>query len=174
MSNNYNTKFKGQLILEKNRHFFIFDSDKVEVPVTINPKFYHWLTTNNIDITCPRVYEGQLRTARYPYLSIDELRNVDLSGTEVEPNTFNVEGRVFRVYKNFKDKYDQEYNFLLVSVGKEPNRYLLKMCFCILDNTQLIDRYISFNLKRVRTNLVIQSYSFLDFEEDLTYGELHG
>ena len=170
--NNYNTIFKGQLILEKDQHFFIFENDKLEVPVNVQPKFYNWLITNEIDISYPRIYQGQFITQRHPYLKVDELRNIDLNDSMITPDSFEVNGRVFRVYHNCVDKFDADYNFLLVSVGIEPNRFPLKICFSRLDNYNLKDRFIRFTLKRIGYNLVLHGYRFIDVEDDLIYGQI--
>ena len=172
MINIYNTIFKGQLYLESDRHYFVFDNDGLEVPVVVNNKFNHWLIKNNVDVSYPRVYQGQIRTYRSPYLEINELRNLDLTDSVTVPTTFFVEGNIFKVYKNCIDKFNAEYNFLLISVGYEPYRFPLKVCFSRLDNYTLINRRLRLELKRIGFNLVLQSYVPLDIENKINYGVL--
>lgn len=158
------------MILEKHRHFFIFDEDRLEVPAVVQPKFYYWLNKNKIDITYPRVYQAQYKTHRHPYLVVDELRNIDLSDTLIVPDTFFVEGRVFKVFKNCMEKFDAEYNFMIILVGHDPYRFTLKVCFSKLDEYNLINRRIRFNLKRIGTSLVLQGYQPIDIDEPTEYG----
>lgn len=172
MINIYNTIFKGQLFLEKNRHYFVFEQDGLEVPVVVNNKFNYWLIKNKIDVSYPRLYQGQIRTYRFPYLEINELRNLDLTDSVPAPETFCVEGCIFKVYKNCIDKFEAEYNFLLINVGYEPYRFPLKVCFSRLDNYSLINRRLRLELKRVGYNLVLQSYVPLDIDNKITYGVL--
>ena len=171
--NNYNTIVKGQLILEKDRHFFVFDEDRLEVPAVVQPKFFYWLNKNNIDISYSRVYQAQYRTQRFPYLILDEIRNIDLSDTLSVPDTFFVEARVFKVYKNCMKKYKSDYNFMLVLVGQEPFRNTFKICYSKLDDYNLINRRIRFNLKRVGTSLVLQGYQPVDVDEPEQYGVIN-
>ena len=168
--NNYNTIVKGQLILEKDRHFFVFEGDRLEVPAEVQPKFFYWLKKEKIDISYPRVYQAQYKTHRHPYLVLDEVRNIDLSDMLTVPDTFNVEGRVFRVYKNCMTKYQSAYNFMLILVGQDPFRFTLKVCYSKLDDHNLINRRINFNLKRIGTSLVLQGYKPIDIDEPREYG----
>ena len=168
--NNYNLITKGQLILEKDKHFFIFDEDKLEVPAVVQPKFFYWLKKENIDISYPRIYQVQYRTHRFPYLVLDEIRNIDLTDMLPVPDTFFIEGKVFRVYKNCMEKYQSAYNFMLILVGQDPFRFTLKVCYSKLDDHNLINRRIKFNLKRIGTSLVLQGYQPIDVDEPRQYG----
>lgn len=168
--NSYNTIVKGQLILEKDNHFFIFEEDRLEVPAVVQNKFFYWLNKNKVDISYPRVYQAQYKTHRYPYLVLDEIRNVDLSDSLIVPDTFYIEGRVFRVYKNVVEKYQSDYNFMLILVGQDPFRFTLKVCYSQLDDYNLINRRIRFNLKRIQTSLVLQAYQPIDIDEPDQYG----
>ena len=170
MANSYNTIIKGQLVLHRNKHFFIFEEDKLEVPAVVQPKFFFWLKKNSVNISYPRAYQAQYKTSRLPYLIVDEVRNIDLSDTISASDTFYVVGTVFRVYKNCIDKYEAKYNFMLVLVGESPFRFPLKICYSKLDDYNLINRRIRFCLKRIGTNLVLQSYYPVDIDEPPQYG----